>query len=109
MTKNKLPRPISILILTLLTTIVWVSSNIYRAVTVEPPTSVPQDILKSLNPTLNKDAIAKIEGSIFLNDSEIPQVSSRPSATTIPVITPSPIATPSASSSATATPSATPI
>jgi hypothetical protein len=105
MAKNKLPRPISILILTLLTTIVWVSSNIYRAVTIEPPTSVPSEISRALNPTLNKEAIEKIKSSIFLTDSEIPQVSSRPPSTTIPVIAPLPIAT----SSATATPSATPI
>lgn len=107
MTKNKLPRPISILILTLLTTIVWVSSNIYRSVTVEPPASVSQDISKALTPTLNKEALAKIEESIFLTDSEIPQITARPSATTIPVTTSLPIATSSAS--ITATPSATPI
>jgi hypothetical protein len=99
MKKDKLPKPISILILTLLTTTVWISLSVYRAITVEPAPSVPQNVVKSLTPTLNKESINKIESSIFLNDSEIPQTETQSSAPS-PTVVPTEIASPSASPSA---------
>lgn len=103
MKKNKLPRPISILILTLLTAIVWVSLNIYRTITTKPAPSVPQDVSQSLNPILNKDSVGKIESAIFLDDSQIPQIVVN--STSAPVIqkTPTPLETPIATSSANST------
>ena len=103
MKKNKLPKPISILILTLLTTTVWISLGIYRAITSQPAPSVPQNVIKSLTPTLNKESISKIESSIFFNDSEIPQAevqSLAPSPTVVPTEIASPSASPIASPSA---------
>lgn len=116
MDKNKLPSLISILILTLLTAIVWVSLSIYRALTVSAPPSVPQNVSQSLTPTLDQSSISKIESGIFFNDTQIPQNVVNATSTNAPVATlrPSPTptleATPTASPSATlfATPSATP-
>ena len=100
MKKNKLPRPISILILTLLTAIIWVSLNIYRAIVTQPPLSVPESVSKTLNPTLNKDAITKIESAVFFQDSEIPPISIIVNETPVPkALLPSP--TPIAVSEAT--------
>ena len=92
MKKDSLPKPITILVLTLLTAIVWVSLNIYRAVTVKPNTTVPENISQSLNPVLNTQVIQKIESAIFLPDSEIPQISASGTQTSAPTSTP--IATP---------------
>lgn len=100
MKNNKLPNLVSILILTLLTVIVWISLSIYRALTLKPVAPVSQDISQPLNPSLDTDTINKIESRIYLNDSQIPDnvitvVAATPVAQKI-LITPSPIASPSA-------------
>jgi len=92
MKKNPLPKPITILVLTLLTTLVWVSLNVYRAVTIKPNASVPENISRSLDPTLNTQVIQKIESALFIPDSEIPQISV--GGGSLPVPTSTPIATP---------------
>jgi hypothetical protein len=94
MKKNKLPRPISILILTLLTVVVWISLNIYRAIAVKPASEVPESVSSTFTPTLNKDFINKIESSLFLDDSQIPQNIVVPSGSNTPVPTAIPIAVP---------------
>jgi hypothetical protein len=114
MKNNKLPSLISILILTLLTAITWVSFSIYRALTISAPPSIPQDISQPLTPTLDQNSISKIESSIFLDDSQIPQnvVSETPLPSPIllatPIASPSPTASPTASPSASPSPTATP-
>lgn len=74
MTKNKLPTPITLLILTLFTAFVWVGLNIYRQIAVKPVSPVPEKILKPITPTLNTDAIEKIEAAVFVPDSDIPEI-----------------------------------
>lgn len=101
MKKNKIPKPISILILTLMTAVVWVSLNIYRAITVRPTPDIPQDVSEALNPTLNKEAITKIESAVFFQDSEIPQISVTGPETPAPqTVLPSPSPGPEATVSA---------
>lgn len=102
MKKNSLPKPITILILTLLTALVWAGLSIYRTIAVKPPTPVSEDILKPLTPSLNTEVIQKIESAIFIPDSEIPPMSVGESITVTPVTTeaPLPSATPEASPSA---------
>ncbi|EKD57424.1 MAG: hypothetical protein ACD_57C00307G0002, partial [uncultured bacterium] len=75
MKKNSLPKPITILILTLLTALVWVGLNIYRSIAIKPAAPVSEDILKPLNPTLDTETIQKIEAAIFIQDSEVPPIS----------------------------------
>lgn len=104
MKKSPLPKPITILVLTLLTALVWVSLSIYRAITVKPAATVSENISKALNPSLNTDVIQKIESAVFIPDSEIPEISitNSKTKTPAPVVTqtPGPIATPQASESA---------
>jgi len=103
MKKNSLPQPITILVLTLLTALVWVGLSIYRTATVKPGVVVPEDISKPINPVLNSNVIQKIESAIFLQDSEIPEITITGSAntiiqpTTVPTATSTPEATVSAS------------
>ncbi len=97
------------MILTLLTSILWVSLNVYRSFTVKPDTTVPAKISEPLTPSLDQNAILKIESKIFFDSSQIPDSvaveTSEPSPTVEPVATTEPTTTPEvtpeASSSAT--------
>lgn len=84
MKKNRLPKPVTILILTLLTAVLWVGLNIYRTFTVKPATPVPEKISEPLNPTLNTEIIQQIESAIYMPDSEIPQIGTEVQATATP-------------------------
>jgi len=99
MKKNKLPSLISVLILTLLTSVMWVSFNVYRALTTETPAEVPKEIIEPLTPTLDRETINQIESRIFLDESQIPDVVSVPVTQVIgtPLPSPTPISTPIAS------------
>ncbi len=102
MTKNKLPKPITLLILTLLTVVLWVGLSIYRTITVKPPTDVPQNISNPLNPTLDTNVINNIESAIYIPDSEIPALSVKQNEKPASVATPTPVSTPTPESTASA-------
>lgn len=111
MKKNKLPSLISILILTLLTSVLWISFDVYRALTAKPAESVPKTVSDSITPTLDQTAIKKIESGIFIDSSQIPEnVIAIPSSpipgqpAQAPLPTPTPVVTPTASSSGTPQP-----
>lgn len=106
MKKSSLPKPITILILTLLTTVLWVGLNVYRTFTLKPSATVSESISKPLDPTLDTATIQQIQSTIYIPDSEIPQINAgglkttSPFATTTPVPTTASTATPESSSSA---------
>ncbi len=89
MKKNRLPKPITILILTLLTAVLWVGLNIYRTFTIKPDAPVPESVSNPLNPVLNTEVIQQIESAIYIPDSEIPQIGTniQITATPLPVLT----------------------
>lgn len=106
MKKNKLPSIVTILILTLLTSILWVSFSTYRAFVAKPSESVPKEISNPITLTLDKDEIKKIESGIFFDSSQIPEnivTAALSTVPTQPILTPLPIPTPET------TPSATPV
>lgn len=107
MKNPKLPSLVSILVLTLLTVVMWISFSIYRALTTKPTPEVPSAISQPLTPTLDKSTLDKIESKIFLNDSQIPDNVTSVSVPTS-VTTPIPISTPEATSEATPAASASP-
>ncbi len=102
MTKNRLPKPITLLILTLLTVVLWVGLSIYRTITIKPPTDVPQNISNPLNPTLDTNVINNIESAIFILDSEIPALNIKQNETSVSAATPIPAPTPVPESTASA-------
>lgn len=108
MKKSRIPSLVTIAILTAITLVFWVFFGVYRAFTTKPSPSIPESILQALSPTLDSNALSKIQSRTFLSEGEIG--SATPSATTtpqpIPTITPTPTSTPSATP--TATQSATP-
>jgi hypothetical protein len=108
MKKNKLPSLVAIIILTLLTSIVWVSLSIYRAFTAKPDVVVPDEISKPITATLDQTTIQKIESGIYFNSSQVPDDVVTVSVSPLPA--PIPIAIPAASPSAApaASPSAAP-
>ena len=61
--KNKIPNIVTILILTTLTAIMWISLSVYRAVVVKPSLVVPDEISKPLVPFLDQDIIRDIQNN----------------------------------------------
>jgi hypothetical protein len=102
--KTKLPSLVAILVLTVLTSVLWISFGVYRALTTEQTPSVPADVSEPLTPTLDKNTIDAIKSRQFIDN--VP-------TTVITISTPTPVAspslepTPTASESGTPTPTAT--
>lgn len=99
--KTKLPSLITILVLTVLTSIVWISLGVYRALTAEPSPSVPEEVSQPLTPTLDINTINDIKSKQFIDPNLIP-------TTVITISTPLPSQTPTATESPSASASATP-
>ncbi len=72
MQKTKLPSFVTVLALTLITVVMWVSFDVYRLFSQPTKPSVPESVSAPLTPTLDLEAINQLEGHTFLNDSEIP-------------------------------------
>lgn len=109
MKKNKLPSLISILVLTLVTSILWVSLSTYRAFTAKPSESVPKEISDPISLMLDQAEIKKIESGIFFDISQVPEnVVTAPLSTTPAQPTPTILPTPTPEVTPTSTPSATP-
>jgi len=96
MNKAKIPSLIPILILTLITVVMWVFLDIFRALKQSPELVVPTEISQPLTPTLDQNSINQIESRTFLNDSQIPNNVASPSPTPKVLATPQASATPSA-------------
>lgn len=108
MQKSKIPGLITILIMTLITSVMWIGFAIYRAVRNKPAPSVPQQILQALTPTLDNSNVAKMQGKVYINEENIPEpaIVPIPTASALPTPAASASATPAASASA--SPVATP-
>jgi hypothetical protein len=93
MKKRKIPNLITVLILTLITVIMWISLSVYRALSQEPPSSVPEEIANPLTPNLDTKTLNDVQSRIFLDDSQIPEavVATPPPATPVTLATPTPI------------------
>ena len=111
MKNKKLPNLISILVLTLITVVMWITLNIYRAISTSTRPSVPDEISSPLTPNLDEDTINAIESKIFLDESQIPNVNftltATPGPTSVTTAIPTEIPPPTASPSATVTPTPT--
>ena len=99
MKKNKLPSLVTIMILTQLTSILWICLNVYWAFTKKPELVVPESVSNPITVTLDQTAINKIESEIFFDSSQIPEIVT--TTTSSPLPTSKPQATPVASPSAT--------
>lgn len=91
MKKQKIPGLISVLILTLITIVMWVSLDVIRAFKKATPSVVPSEISQPITPSLDQISISQIESRIFLDDSQVP--SGITNSPLIPTITPTPVPT----------------
>lgn len=94
MRKQKIPGLISVLILTLITIVMWVSLDVIRAFQKTTPSVVSPEISQPITPSLDQISISQIESRLFLDDSQIPSdiinssLSPRVIPTPIPTIEP---------------------
>lgn len=72
MNKQKIPGLISVLVLTLITIVMWVSLDVIRSFQKITPSTVPAEISQPITPSLDQISISQIESRIFLDDSLIP-------------------------------------
>jgi hypothetical protein len=102
--KSKLPIPITILLLTLITAVSWILFGVIRIFTKEPKPVVPQEILLPLTPTLDRQVLQALQQRLQLTDEEIGETAIVITATPTPEATP--VATPSGTPASEATPAA---
>lgn len=97
--EKKLPVVVTLLILTLITVIFWISFGIYRSFTNEPESTVSEETLLPLNPILDTETINEIKERKYVENitESFIQIDETESTTEIPDTSPSPIATQGAS------------
>jgi len=86
-------------ILTALTTLSWVSFEIYQALSQKAPPNIPPQILAPLNPNLDTQSLDLIKSRIQPDESTLPLSSPLATPTPLPTASPSeeiPSSTPSA-------------
>lgn len=64
MKSKKLPSPVVLMILSLITVLFWVMFSIYRVFTTKPTPNVSEEVLKDLDPKLDSLIIREIEKRI---------------------------------------------
>jgi hypothetical protein len=87
MKKPKAPGIVTMAIFTTITIVAWVFFSVYRALTVKPPVSVPQQILQPINPELDIMALDRLERGIFFEEEEIVEFSTEAAVPTVPPTT----------------------
>ena len=70
MNKSKAPRLVTVAIFTTITIIFWVFMGLYNIITSSPPVNVDPELLKPLDPTLNQEALDRLDGRVFFGEGE---------------------------------------
>lgn len=66
MKKRRRPFVVNFLILTVITTLIWVVFDVYRSFTTKPKPDVPSEILAPIDPTLDKDVLDNLSKKVYL-------------------------------------------
>jgi hypothetical protein len=69
--KTKTPGIVIMAILTAITVIFGVIFEVIRTFTSQPSYAVEEKVIKALNPSLDKQALTKLQKTIYLSESEI--------------------------------------
>jgi len=72
MKKEKTPNIVSLAILTLITSVLWIFFSLYRVFTEKTDVKVSTEILEPLSPNLNEKIISEIENKVFIEQNQIP-------------------------------------
>lgn len=70
MKKPKAPRLVTVAIFTTITLIFWVFVSLYNIIISEPDINVDPELFEPLEPTLQKEALDKLEGRIFFEEGQ---------------------------------------
>lgn len=106
MQKSKIPGLITILIMTLITSVMWVGFGIYRAIKSKPAPTVSQQILQALTPSIDQNTAEKIRNKVYINEENISEPTIAPTSTANALPTPQATNSPTPVASASATPTA---
>lgn len=68
--KGGTPFLVKFMMLTLVTTLLWVGFDIYRAFTQKPPPSVSEEILAPVNPTLDATLLDKLTNRVYFEEGQ---------------------------------------
>jgi hypothetical protein len=60
-------------ILTLITVLVWIGFDVYRALNKTTITKVTQEQMKALDPKIKRDVIEKVKNNLYLNEEDLNQ------------------------------------
>lgn len=85
--QEKTPPLVTFAILSVITVFVWVGFETYRTFTKEPSPTVPLEVTKALDPSLNEEVLGKVVDRIELEESEIGDTDLTPIATPQPEAT----------------------
>jgi len=83
--RKKTPFIVVIAYSSVITVVIWIIFDVYRALTVKPAPPVAPNILEPITPSLDVDALDRLQNKIYLEDTEIGDTS---------IVTPTPEATP---------------
>lgn len=72
------PSIVTIAILTTITIIFWIFFGVYRVLTSEAVVNVPPEVLIPINPTLDQNALGKLEQRIFFGEGETVEFKKNP-------------------------------
>lgn len=87
MKQPKAPRLVTVAIFTTITIVFWIFISVYNVLTQSPQESVDPKLLEPIDPTLDTNALSKLEGRIFYEEGEVttpPVVIQEVSPTPIP-------------------------
>ncbi len=70
MLKPKAPKLVTVAIFTTITVVFWVFMSLYNIITSKPPANVEPELLKPINPTLDQEALNRLEGRVFFEQGE---------------------------------------
>ena len=74
MKKPKPPSIVTIAIMTLITVVFWTFFGVFRIFTSTQPIDVPENILKPIDATLDKEALSDLESKNHLEPQDIPEI-----------------------------------
>lgn len=66
--KKKRPPLVNTLIMTVITVFIWIGFEVYRALTIPPPSEVSAAALLPLNPTLDSATLSELQNRVYLDD-----------------------------------------
>jgi hypothetical protein len=97
MRKLKVPNLVTIAILTVITVVFWIAFGVFRIFSAKSETSVPNEVLIPLDPTLDKDVVDKIGQRIYFDKGLSFETVPVQTATPEPEVSEPVVASPSAS------------